>query len=173
MKDCINFLDEQESKGDQNQFENSNISKKSSKKKYIVNGSLYNLDEIKEMAEQEMSLEQIKINQEREKNSNQLIDILVSPELEKYLISIFNEEIDCNRHKNYITGDLNTRKKMKFSSPGPLVEDDQQKLAALITNLCKANYQNKPDILVNYEYDVLYPEVLLILFFYISGVKFF
>lgn len=106
-----------------------------------------------------MSLEQSRINQEREKNSNHLVGILLSDELEKHLLSIFNEEINCNRHKNYIKGDVNTRKKMKFISPGPLVEADQQKLAGFINNISRTQYKNKPETLNNYEYDVLYPEV--------------
>lgn len=52
-----------------------------------------------------------------------------------------------------------TRRKMKFCSPGPLVEDDQHKLAVFINGLCKNKYLNKPINLTTYEYDVLYPEV--------------
>ncbi len=38
-----------------------------------------------------------------------------------------NNQIECNRHKKYLNGDIKTRRDMKFSSPGPLIEDDQVK----------------------------------------------
>lgn len=161
LKDCINFLDEQEAKDSLDHFEKVDSKKVSDEKKFIVNGAMYNLNEIKDIVQQEMSLEQSKINQEREKNSKELADILLTDELEQHLISIFNEEINCKRHINYIKGDVNIRKKMKFSSPGPLVEADQQKLAGFINNISKTKYTKKSELLINYEYDVLYPEVFL------------
>ncbi|CAF0703869.1 unnamed protein product [Brachionus calyciflorus] len=174
LKDYMSYLDEQEKKKDLNetldtQSENIGLSQlfKSvnkadpTKKKYLVNGKLFTLDEVKEMAEKEMSSEQAKINKERVENSAKLLETLLTTECEEHLISIFTEKTKCTRHASYIEGDLKTRRKMKFSSPGPLVEDDQQKLAKFINDLSKEKYENKQENLNSYEYDVLYPEAVI------------
>lgn len=50
---------------------------------------------------------------------------------------------------------------MKFSSPGPLVEEDQQTLAKLVEEISKEHYKPKASNLDKYEYDVLYPEAVI------------
>ena len=69
------------------------------------------------------------------------------------------ETENCARHKNYVQGDIFIRRKMKFCSPGPLVQKDQETLVNFIIDLSKTYLVNKPKQLKSYEYDVLYPEV--------------
>jgi hypothetical protein len=69
------------------------------------------------------------------------------------------EKENCPRHKNYLQGDSSIRRKMKFCSPGPLVQKDQEMLVNFILDLSKTYLGNKPKNLKSYEYDVLYPEV--------------
>lgn len=52
---------------------------------------------------------------------------------------------------------------MKFSSTGPLVISYQEQLAEMLENLQKVHYPDKPLHFKNYEYDVLYPEVTILL----------
>ena len=69
------------------------------------------------------------------------------------------EKENCTRHKTYLQGDSSIRRKMKFCSPGPLVQKDQETLVNFIADLSKTYLINKPKQLKSYEYDVLYPEV--------------
>ncbi len=84
---------------------------------------------------------------------------LIDENLKEFLISIVEDKIDCKRHKNYLKGDNRARKEMKFSSPGPLVLEDQQELVRIINDVTKNYYKDKPENLRDYDYDVLYPEV--------------
>jgi hypothetical protein len=64
------------------------------------------------------------------------------------------------RHLEYISSDTRTRRtKMKFSSIGPLTQEDSIKLGKHLVNLCKTHFIDIPSNLTTYEYDVLYPEV--------------
>ncbi len=92
--------------------------------------------------------------------------------LKEFLISIVKNEIACNRHNNYLKGDKKTRKEMKFISPGPLVLDDQQKLVRIINDVTSIHFKDKPENLRDYDYDVLYPEVIYIVFIFIIFIMF-
>ena len=75
------------------------------------------------------------------------------------MVGILTNTIECKRHQKYIKADMSLRKEMRFSSPGPLIDEHQKQLAKQLEELQLAHYPNKPAYLKHYEYDVLYPEV--------------
>ena len=60
-----------------------------------------------------------------------------------------------------MNGDAKTRKRLEQISPGPLIEKDQLEVATLVTELSRTYFKEKPDILINYEHDILYPEAVI------------
>lgn len=75
-----------------------------------------------------------------------------------------DKEFKCDRHTIYLNADSRTRRlKLKFTYVGPLVDEDQLKLGQYLVELCKNTYLDKPQHLTTYDYDVLYPEVSLLL----------
>ncbi len=73
------------------------------------------------------------------------------------MISLLKNLEEFKRHKKYVKADINVKKEMKFSSPGPLIIEHQKDLVSILNNLQKEYLPNKPT--KTYEYDVLYPEV--------------
>lgn len=129
--------------------------------KYFINDVLMNIDEITKLAEAPLSEKQLQINKEREEDSKKLFDTLKSNECKDFIISILTNSLKCDRHSNYINGTLSERKEMKFKSTGPLVVEDQKKLAEFLIDLSLTYFSDKPMHLKDYEYDVLYPEAVI------------
>jgi hypothetical protein len=66
----------------------------------------------------------------------------------------------CLRHDEYLSADSKTRRiKLQFNNIGPLTQEDSIKFGIHLKNLGKKHYINRPENMINYEFDVLYPEV--------------
>ena len=70
----------------------------------------------------------------------------------------------CSRRDEYLSSDSRTRRtRLKFNNIGPLTQEDSVKIGQHLLKLSKEHFINKPLHLINYEYDVLYPEVSITL----------
>jgi hypothetical protein len=50
---------------------------------------------------------------------------------------------------------------MEQQSPGPLIDQHQQEVHEIVSNLSKEYFRQKPVHLTNYEHDILYPEAVI------------
>ena len=67
----------------------------------------------------------------------------------------------CIRHITYLNGDFKQRKTMKFSSVGPITDEDGVLILQYLGDITKTYYPNKPTYLKNYECDILYYEAVV------------
>ena len=132
------------------------------RKEYLVNNNMISLNQVRQIASRGKSEQLLQTIQERTEKSNALTEKILTPECKEYLISIFTSNAELNpRHDKYLKADVLTRREMDFKSPGPLIEEDQQKVAAFVTNIEEEYYLDKPANLTKYNYDVLYPEAVI------------
>jgi hypothetical protein len=62
----------------------------------------------------------------------------------------------CLRHDEYSSADSKKRRtKLQFKNIGPLTPEDLIKFGIHLKNLGKKHYINKPENMINYDFDVL------------------
>lgn len=129
--------------------------------KYLVHGRMLTLDEIKTTSTKSPSKRLVRIIEERLAYSKSLINLILTNECKKFIVSILLKQISCKRSRIYLKAKSNQISALKCEHKGPLIEEHQKDLKYLLYNLSREYFSSKPISLNNYENDVLYPEAVI------------